>query len=48
MEIEQFYTNKSIFLTGVTGFIGKVYLYKIISQFPNIKRVFVLIRGKKD
>ena len=43
----QFYRGKSIFITGVTGFIGKVLLEKILRSFPDVAGVFVLIRSRK-
>ena len=46
--IRQFYSGKTIFLTGTTGFVGKVVLEKIIRAFPDFKRIFVMIRSKKN
>ena len=46
--ILQFYEGKTIFLTGATGFVGKVVLEKIIRVMPNIKKLFVMIRAKKN
>eukprot|EP00758_Cryptobia_borreli_P001686 Tbor_TRINITY_DN2447_c0_g1::TRINITY_DN2447_c0_g1_i1::g.2607::m.2607/K13356/FAR; alcohol-forming fatty acyl-CoA reductase len=39
--------GKTIFFTGVTGFVGKVFLYKILREFPNIKNVYCLVRTMK-
>jgi len=44
----QFYKNKTLFVTGVTGFCGKVFFEKIARVLFPIKRVYVLIRSKKD
>lgn len=42
------YTDKSILLTGTTGFLGKVILEKILRTLPHIKTLYILIRTKKD
>jgi len=44
----QFYKNKTLFVTGVTGFCGKVFFEKIARVLFPVKRVYVLIRSKKD
>lgn len=46
-EIAEYYKNKSIFITGATGFIGKVLIEKLLRSCPELKRIFVLIRCKK-
>jgi fatty acyl-CoA reductase len=38
---------QTIFLTGATGFLGKVLLHKLLNTCRNIRVVYVLIRGKK-
>jgi len=43
----QFYKNKTLFITGVTGFCGKVFFEKIARVLFPVKRVYVLIRSKK-
>uniref|UniRef100_A0A336LKJ3 Fatty acyl-CoA reductase n=1 Tax=Culicoides sonorensis TaxID=179676 RepID=A0A336LKJ3_CULSO len=40
-----FYRGKSIFITGGTGFLGKLFLEKLLRI--NVKRIFVLSRPKK-
>ena len=45
--IKEFYAGKTIFLTGVTGFVGKVVLEKFIRLCPDVKKIFVMIRSKK-
>ena len=46
--IKEFYEGKTIFLTGTTGFVGKVVLEKIIRSLPNFKKLFIMIRDKKN
>lgn len=44
--MQQFYQNKSIFLTGGTGFLGKVIMEKLL-RTCQIDTMYVLIRAKK-
>nr|XP_022905980.1 fatty acyl-CoA reductase wat-like [Onthophagus taurus] len=45
-EIQRFYENKTIFLTGGTGFLGKLFVEKILRS-SNPKKIFLLLREKK-
>lgn len=42
------FEGQVIFITGTTGFLGKVILEKLLRSFPDIKKVFILIRNRKD
>lgn len=42
----EFYKNKSLLITGTTGFVAKVLLEKIL-RVLDVKRIFILIRAKK-
>lgn len=44
--MQQFYQNKSIFLTGGTGFLGKVIMEKLL-RTCQVDTLYVLIRAKK-
>jgi 1-acyl-sn-glycerol-3-phosphate acyltransferase len=44
--IPNFYKNKTLFVTGATGFLGKVLLEKLLRSLPNIKQIYVLVRTK--
>ncbi|XP_071653071.1 putative fatty acyl-CoA reductase CG5065 isoform X3 [Temnothorax longispinosus] len=46
--IQNFYAGQSIFLTGSTGFIGKVLTEKLLRSCPDISTIYLLIRPKKD
>ena len=46
--IKEFYSGKTIFLTGTTGFVGKVVLEKIIRTLPDFKKLFIMVRDKKN
>lgn len=44
-EIQYFYKNKTVLLTGATSFIGKLLLEKIL-RVLQVKRVYVLLRER--
>lgn len=46
-EIVGFYKNKGIFVTGATGFLGKVLLEKLLRSCYDLKVIYVLVRPKK-
>ncbi len=45
--ISEFYTGRDVFITGVTGFMGKCLLEKLLRSIPGEGKVFVLVRPKK-
>ncbi|KAJ0402632.1 hypothetical protein ATCC90586_010871 [Pythium insidiosum] len=53
MPVEAVFAGKSIFLTGGTGFFGKVepqraaVLEKLLRSAPDVEQIFVLIRARK-
>lgn len=46
-EIGRFFDNKSVFITGATGFMGKVLVEKLLRSCPGIKNIYLLLRSKK-
>jgi len=46
--ISEFYRDRCIFITGATGFLGKVLVEKLLRSCPKIKAIYVLMRAKKD
>lgn len=46
-EIAEFFADKCVFLTGITGFLGKVVLEKLLRSCPDIGNIYVLVREKK-
>ncbi len=40
--------GKQILLIGVTGFIGKVWLEHILSEVPEIGKIYLLIRRQRN
>lgn len=47
MDITNFYKDKTIFITGTTGFVGKVVLEKVMRSLPDFKRIYIMVRPKK-
>jgi len=44
--VVQFYHEKTVFITGATGFMGKVLVEKLLRS-TNVRRLLLLIRPKK-
>ena len=44
--IKQFYEDKTVFITGGTGFVGKVLVEKLLRS-TNVGKIYLLIRSKK-
>ncbi|XP_070505165.1 putative fatty acyl-CoA reductase CG5065 [Chironomus tepperi] len=47
ISIAEFYKGQNIFLTGGTGFIGKVLVEKLLRSCPGIENIYLLCRSKK-
>jgi fatty acyl-CoA reductase len=47
LSIPQFYNNKSVFVTGGMGFLGKVIVEKLLRSCPGIEHIYLLARSKK-
>lgn len=45
--LQDFYRDKTIFITGTTGFIGKVVLEKILRSLGHFKKIYLMVRPKK-
>jgi len=45
--IAEMFVDKTIFITGGTGFMGKVLVEKLLRCNPGIKKMYLLIRTKK-
>lgn len=47
-KISNFYNNRSILITGASGFIGKVLIEKLLRSCTGLRHIFVLIRAKRQ
>ncbi|KAJ8707763.1 hypothetical protein PYW07_011440 [Mythimna separata] len=45
--IPEFYKGKTIFITGGSGFMGKVLIEKLLYSCPDLDRIYLLLRNKK-
>lgn len=45
--IKEFYAGQEIFVTGASGFMGKVLIEKLLRSCPDIKTIYVLLRPKR-
>ncbi|KAI5712636.1 hypothetical protein M8J76_011498 [Diaphorina citri] len=46
-EIQAFYANKTIFITGASGFLGTLILEKLLRTCKDLRKVYVLFRSSK-
>ncbi|XP_071618622.1 fatty acyl-CoA reductase 1 isoform X4 [Heliangelus exortis] len=46
VSIPEYYEGKNVLLTGVTGFMGKVLLEKLLRSCPKVNAVYALVRHK--
>jgi fatty acyl-CoA reductase len=44
--ISEFYRDRSVLITGASGFVGKVLLEKLLRDCPLIKNIYLLLRPK--
>lgn len=45
--IQEFYKGKTIFITGGSGFMGKVLLEKLLYSCSDVKEILILMRAKR-
>ncbi|EZA59252.1 hypothetical protein DMN91_008153 [Ooceraea biroi] len=46
-EIQSFYKDKTIFITGASGFMGKVLLEKLLYSCSDLDKIYILLRNKR-
>ncbi|CAH0699593.1 unnamed protein product [Spodoptera exigua] len=47
MNIAEYYAGKTLFITGATGFMGKVMVEKLLRDCSDVKKMYLLMRPKK-
>ncbi len=45
--IPEWFAGKRIFITGATGFMGKVLVEKLLRDCPDVTQLYLLIRPKR-
>jgi hypothetical protein len=48
LSVRQALRGKQILLVGVTGFIGKVWLEHVLSEIPEIAKIYLLVRRQRN
>ncbi|XP_068901557.1 fatty acyl-CoA reductase wat-like [Tenebrio molitor] len=46
-EMQKFYKDQTVFITGGTGVVGKILIRKLLMSCCDVKKIYLLIRGKK-
>jgi fatty acyl-CoA reductase len=46
--ISELFVNKTLLITGGTGFLGKVLIEKVLRTCPGVKKIYLIVRSKLD
>src|SRR3954451_7654066 len=44
LSVREIYRGRHVFVLGATGFVGKVLLSMLFDRFPDVGRVYVMVR----
>ena len=47
-EVAEFFRGRSIFVTGASGFMGKVLVEKLLYSCPDLHAIYTLMRSKRS
>ena len=47
-DLRETYADKNLLVTGASGFLGKVWLAMVLDFLPDVNKLVVVLRGKKD
>ena len=47
-QVVDFYKNKNVLITGASGFLGKVLVWKLIEACPDVGTIHLLLRSKNN
>lgn len=45
--VQQFYAGKTVFITGGSGFMGKVLIEKLLYSCSDVRELIILMRPKR-
>ncbi|XP_065213885.1 fatty acyl-CoA reductase wat-like [Planococcus citri] len=45
--VQEFFRDVTVFITGGTGFMGKILTEKLLRSCPHLKHIYLLVRNKK-
>lgn len=48
VDLESYYSGKSLLVTGVTGLLGKALLEALLRKLPDVERIHVLVRPRRE
>lgn len=48
LSVRSSFKGKNVFITGITGYVGSLVLEQLLRVCPDVGRVYVLIRGKRN
>jgi fatty acyl-CoA reductase len=46
-EVAEFFRGRSVFVTGASGFMGKVLLEKLLYCCSDLRTIYILMRSKR-
>ncbi|CAH1382810.1 hypothetical protein MTP99_017084 [Tenebrio molitor] len=46
--ISELFVNKTLLITGGTGFLGKVLIEKVLRTCPGVKKIYLIVRSKSN